>query len=435
MSRRVLVLEDDESLRLVISKALSRAGFEVRSTASPDTALERMAARQADALVADVLLGRENFLDRIDELSRMRPDAPIVVMSAQTTAATAIGAVKSGAFEYLPKPFDLNDLVGTVERALEKGARSPNVSAPDGYADLIGRSAAMQDAFRRIGRLAGRRDPVLIAGPEGSGRAAAGRVLHRDGGLDGPLIEAGPERFAESGFALLDRAAGGSVLLRRVEALNDRAQGVLQEVLEGAGAEAGAETGPRIIATVAADGAERLRPALLDRLAIGLIEMPALRDRGADRALLFRRFLEEAGQGAPTLSEEAEAFINAQVWPGEVSQLRRTARRLAAQGPRGAVGSEDVSQAMDAMMRTEPAEALSDAAARFFALSEASGRPAIADAAAAALDAGLVSAALEAAGGVRQDAARRLGMNRNTFARKLDALIEAGKLRPDGNSR
>ena len=430
MGRRVLVLEDDESLRLVISKALSRAGFEVRSTASPDTALDRMAAREADALVADVLLGRENFLTRIEELARLRPDAPVVVMSAQTTAATAIGAVKSGAFEYLPKPFDLNDLVEILQRALQREAPASSAAPADGYPDLIGRSPAMQDAFRRIGRLAAGADPVLITGPQGSGRAAAARVLHRDSGLDGPLVEAGPERFAESGFALVESASGGSILLRRVEALGERAQAVLLESLETGGA-----ARARILATAAREASERLRPDLLDRLAIGLIEMPSVRDRGADRALLFRRFLQEAGGGALTLSEAGEAFVNAQVWPGEVSQLRRTARRLAAQGPRGSVGPHDVSRAMEAAPSADPGDALSDAAARFFADKAAAGEDMIADSAGAAVDAGLVAAALTAAGGVRQDAARRLGMNRNTFARKLDALIEAGKLRPDGNSR
>jgi len=119
MAHRVLILEDDESLRLVIAKALSRAGFEVRATASVDAALERLSRREADVLLADVLLGRENFLDRLEEVKRVRPDAPIIVMSAQTTARTAIEAGKAGVYEYLPKPFDLNDMVAVVKRSLE----------------------------------------------------------------------------------------------------------------------------------------------------------------------------------------------------------------------------------------------------------------------------------------------------------------------------
>lgn len=428
MGRRVLVLEDDESLRLVISKALSRAGFEVRSTASPDTALDRMASREADALVADVLLGRENFLDRIDELARLRPDAPVVVMSAQTTAATAIGAVKSGAFEYLPKPFDLNTLVEILQRALQVSPGGGPKPRAEVYPDLIGRSPAMQDAFRTLGRLAGRRDPVLIVGPEGSGRAAAARVLHRDGVDEGPLMEAGPERMAHEGYSLLETARQGSVLLRRADAWTETVCNIVLETLEGDG-------GPRIIATASSDAFDRLPGPLLDRLAIGLIHMPPVRERGADRAMLFRHFLNEASNGACTLKETAETFINAQVWPGEVSQIRQIARRLAAQGPRGAISEQDIAALMQSGPGQSQMVSLEDAAAKFFAAGEASGLADIAERAAESLEAGLIRAAMEASGGVRLEAAKRLGMNRNTFARKLDALVEAGKLRPNGNSR
>lgn len=428
MGRRVLVLEDDESLRLVISKALSRAGFEVRSTASPDTALTRMAAREADALVADVLLGRENFLDRIEELARLRPDAPVVVMSAQTTAATAIGAVKSGAFEYLPKPFDLNDLVDTLKRALEGGGdRSPRA---DAYPDLIGRSPAMQAAFRALGRLTGRKDPVLITGPEGSGRAAAGRVLHRDSAVSGPLIEAGPERLDAEGFGLFEAASDGTLLLRRAEGWSERASNIVLEMLE-----TGAAQRSRLVVTALDARMGDLPAGLIERLAVGLIEMPPVRERGEDRALLFQRFLEEAGPGEFSLSEAGEAYVNLQVWDGEVAQIQRIARRIAAQGPRGLVGVDEIRAAASIGRASDPEQALRDAAARFFAASEAARCAEIAEAAVSTLEAGLISAALEASGGVKQEAARRLGMNRNTFARKLDALLEAGTLRPNGNSR
>lgn len=428
MGRRVLVLEDDESLRLVISKALSRAGFEVRSTASPDTALDRMAARDADALVADVLLGRENFLDRIEELARLRPDAPVVVMSAQTTAATAIGAVKSGAFEYLPKPFDLNDLVSILQRALE--GKSGAATRKEAYPDLIGRSLSMQDAFRTIGRLASRRDPVLITGPQGSGRAAAGRVLHRDSAVTGPLVEAGPERLDADGFALFESASEGTLLLRRAEGWSEKAQRIVQETLE-----TGAAPRVRLVVTCDGEALAGLSGGLLDRLAVGLIKMPPVRSRGEDRSLLFRHFLDEAGQGAFTLGEDGAQFVNSQVWDGEVAQLRRVARRIAAQGPRGTIGEQEVRDALDAGHAVDPDQSLKDAAARFFAACEAERSQDIAGDAVSTLEAGLIAAALEASGGVRQEAARRLGMNRNTFARKLDALLEAGKLRLNGNSR
>jgi two-component system nitrogen regulation response regulator GlnG len=412
MSNRVLVLEDDDSLRLVISKALSRAGFEVRSTASPQTAVDRMTAGDADALVADVLLGRENFLERLDEIARVRPDAPVVVMSAQTTAATAIGAAKRGAFEYLAKPFDLNDLVDILERALKRPPRRPR-SEREGFGGLVGRSAAMQAAFRSLGRLAKRRDPVLIVGPDGSGRGAFARVLHRESGRDSALVEAGPERLHDQP-GLLDQDAD-AILLRRAEAWDARTIGRVLERLES-------ETpgGPRLIVTAHSDVRTTLPAVLIDRLAVGLLDIPPLRSRGEDRALLFRHFLAKAGEGRFSLSEDGAAMVNTLGWTGEVLELKRTAERVAALGVPGEVGPGDIEAARAAPRSADPDTALQDAAARYFA-SAAPGDE-LAVRAMAALDSGLIRAALEESGGVRQEAARRLGMNRNTFARRISAL-------------
>lgn len=412
MNERILILEDDDSLRLVISKALSRAGFEVRSTATPQTAVDRMAAGEADALVADVLLGKENFLDRLEEVARLRPDAPVIVMSAQTTAATAIGAARQGAFEYLAKPFDLNDLVQILQRALKHAPSEPRKDR-DGYGGLVGRSSAMQAAFRSLGRLAKRSEPVLIVGPEGAGRAAFARVLHAESGRPGALIEAGPERLADSPRVLDEPAA--AFLLRRAEGWDARTQGRVLERLE-------AETpgAPRFIVTAGPEVRGTLPHALINRIAVGLLELPPVRQRGADKALLFRHYLSKAGRDRFTLSDEAAAFVNQEGWSGEVLEIRRTAERIAAQGVPGAVSAQDVAEAMAAPRAADPETALQDAAARYFA--SRAGADDLAASAQAALEAGLIRAALDAAGGVRQDAARRLGMNRNTFARRIAAL-------------
>ena len=156
MAHRVLILEDDESLRLVIAKALSRAGFEVRATASADAALERLVRREVDVLLADVLLGRESFLDRLDEVTRVRPDIPVIIMSAQTTARTAIEAGKAGVFEYLPKPFDLNDMVAVVKRSLEGTA---SAGAPVAPPDSAGWSVGLRPCRKPSERLDDWRGP------------------------------------------------------------------------------------------------------------------------------------------------------------------------------------------------------------------------------------------------------------------------------------
>lgn len=415
MTRRVIVLEDDESLRLVITKALSRAGFEVRATASPDTAIERMARQEADVLVADVLLGRENFLDRIAEVRQLRPDAPILVMSAQTTAGTALKAGSEGAFEYLPKPFDINDLVDTLNRALENlppAHRTPGAALAE--PELLGKSAAMQAAFKAIARLTRSRVPVMITGPEGSGRASAARLIHKRSATDGPLIEAGPRQLKLEPSKLWNAARGGTLLLRRAEDWSPDSQSFLREQLE-----AEAEGDVRVIATGSGQVAEALPRALLDLIAVGHIEIPPVFQRSGDRALIFNSFLRAAGSGF-TLSQAGIDFVNAQAWPGEVLQLRRTAQHIVAQSQPGEVGPDAISNAMAGPRLHGPDTDLELAGIRYFAASELANADDLAARAIMQLERGMIKAALEAAGGVRQEAARRLGMNRNTFARKID---------------
>jgi len=416
MKPRVIVLEDDESLRLVITKALSRAGFEVRATASPDTAIDRMARQEADALVADVLLGQENFLDRLSEITQIRPDAPVIVMSAQTTVATALNANKGGAYEYLPKPFDINELTAILHRALE-GIRARPGAKPAGAGErLLGQSPAMQAAFRAMARLAQSRAPVLILGPDGSGRATAGRVIHLQGGLSGPLIEAGPQQFSGQAAELWARAQGGSLLLRRAEDWTRASQAFLRENLEREGA-----PGPRLIVTAQERVADHLPPALLDLIGVGRVVLPPVHKRGGDRALLFKAFLHAADRNFELTAAGAE-FVNAQAWPGEVLQLKRIAHHIVAQSARGPVGPEAIANAMAGPDARDPDRDLETAAIRYYAALSQAGGEALAVRAQRQLERGLVRAALEASGGVRQEAARRLGMNRNTFARKLDQL-------------
>lgn len=424
MGHRILILEDDESLRLVIAKALSRAGFDVRATASADAALDRLARREADLLLADVLLGRDNFLERLDEVARIRPDAPVIIMSAQTTARTAIEAGKAGVFEYLPKPFDLNVMIETVERALQvapaSGSRHVRV---EGLGGLIGQSPAMQDAFRAIGRLAARKSPVLVTGPSGSGRALAARVLLAESGIGGPVIEAGPDRMRRDGPHLLEAASAGALILRRADRWDDGVQDWVQEALETTRADA-----PRLVATAPPDVGKVLRRELLERLAIGRVDLPPVSERGADRALLFAHFLQQDGAGR-SLSEEAASFVNAQVWPGEVLELKRIAARLAVQGRRGPVEPGEIRALMAEFAVEDPSGALEAAARAFFGARAAAGSTEISAEAQLAVDRGLIGAALSAEGGTRIEAAKRLGLNRNTLSRRM---VSAG-LSSDGS--
>ena len=416
MAHRVLILEDDESLRLVIAKALSRAGFEVRATASADAALERLVRREVDVLLADVLLGRESFLDRLDEVSRVRPDIPVIIMSAQTTARTAIEAGKAGVFEYLPKPFDLNDMVAVIKRSLEDVAPSSGPASTQGFGGLVGRSPAMQEAFRSLGRLARTMSPVLFTGPEGSGRTHCARVLVSESGVVGPVIEAGPARMRREGAALLEAAAGGALILRRADAWDEESQDWVLEALETPRGDT-----PRILATATADIARHLQPALLSHLAVGRVQLPPLRERGEDRALLFAHFLAEQTP-AREMDETVRQYINNQVWAGEVLELKRVALHLSMQGARGPLRTDEIEAAIHEFTGRDAGADLTEAAARFFGECMAQDVSDIAEKAQLAVDRGLFSAALDSTNGVRQDAAKLLGLNRNTLTRRLAAL-------------
>ncbi|WP_158291636.1 response regulator [Marinicauda algicola] len=413
MSARILVLEDDESLRLVMTKALSRAGYEVRATASAQTAIDRVVRGEADLLVADVVLGQENFLDRIDEITRARPDFPVIVVSAQTTAATAINAARRGARRYLPKPFDLDDLVAAARSALSGAAEQAPGRAParGSFGGLVGRSGAMQAVFQAIGRLSGNRLPVLFTGPEGSGRATAARALHEARGGKA-LAEAGPQRLDRDGLAVFEGAADG-VLLRRADRWSARAQESVLEYLE-------ARPDAAVYATGTPDVSGVLERALYDRIAAALVELPPLRIREGDARLLFEAALQRLGANS-ALSREACAFIDRWPWPGEVLELERAAARLVSEGLGGTVRAQDI-QAVLAWNAPPAADGLSgaveQAASRWFTQGEGEAGRRVQD----TVDAALIRAALAHCGGVRRDAAALIGWNRNTLARRIEAL-------------
>lgn len=412
MSARILVLEDDESLRLVITKALSRAGFEVRATASPATAIDRAIRGEADLLIADVLLGQENFLDRIDEITRARPDFPVIVISAQTTAATAINAARRGARRYLPKPFDLDDLVDAAGAALSGRQPAERAARPaESFAGLIGRSGAMQSVFQAIGRLASNRLPVLLTGPEGSGRATAARALHKARGVR-DLVEAGPARLDAQGLGVFEQGADG-FLLRRAHRWSEIAQACVLEFLESA-------RGIPVYVTAGPDAANRLDPALFNRLAAAEIALPPLYTREGDARLIFEQALIRL-ESRLELGADAVAFIGRWSWPGEVLEVERAASRLVLSGQQGPVSAAALQQVLIPSGSREGDDiacAVEQAAARHFATEQADTGKHIQD----IVDAALIRAALAHCGGVRRDAAAKLGWNRNTLARRIEAL-------------
>ena len=186
---KVLIADDDNSIRLVLSHAFTRAGFQVRATGAASTLAKWAAEGEGDVIVTDVIMPDENVFEVLPRIRRARPNLPIIVMSAQTTLLTAVAAAERGAFEYMPKPFDLDDMVAAARRAIAPQGHAPPARATrDADLPLIGRSAAMQAVYRTLSRLLAGDEPVLLTGETGSGKTLAARVLHELGARrDGPL--------------------------------------------------------------------------------------------------------------------------------------------------------------------------------------------------------------------------------------------------------
>ena len=433
---KVLIADDDASIRLVLSHAFTRAGFQVRATGAAATLLKWAADGEGDVIVTDVVMPDENVFEVLPRIRRARPHLPIIVMSAQTTLLTAVAAAERGAFEYMPKPFDLDHMVAAARRALAPGDVAPPARlVRDANMPLIGRSPAMQAVYRTLSRLVGGDEPVLVSGETGAGKTLAARVLHDLGGRrEGPFVGlpaaglAGAEleaRFLGPEGALA-RAAGGDLLLEDVDRLDGVAQARLVGLLDGIEA---MPRPPRLLATAGAPGGEGvLSDALRHRLAVTELKMPALRERPEDVRELAAAALQKLGAGGAGRSLDGEALrrLERHAWPGNVRELNNLMRRLARlhQGARLGLAAVEAELAV-APDDAEDAEAA--AAARLDLAVDrlfAAGAPAagVHERLVAALERPLLRAALAASGGAQLRAAEMLGMNRNTLRKRLGDL-------------
>ena len=363
----ILVADDDRGIRTVLSQALGRAGHDVRTTGTAANLWKWISDGEGDLVITDVVMPDENGLDLIPRIRKIRPDLRIVVMSAQNTLLTAVRAAERGAFEYLPKPFDLKEVVEVVERALSerKNAGAPKASLPgDGEEDLplIGRSAAMQDIYRVLARLMNTDLTVMITGESGTGKELVARALHDYGkrrygpfvainmaAIPRELIESelfGHEKGAFTGATnryagRFEQAEGGTLFLDEIGDMPLMMQvkllRVLQEkVFERVGGTQPIQTNVRIIAATHRDLEaqivdQRFREDLYYRLNVFPIEMPPLRDRGEDLPLLIDDLLVRiAEEGGPRLefTEAALDFLQTYPWPGNVRELSNLLERL-----------------------------------------------------------------------------------------------------------
>lgn len=365
-TRTVLIADDDSTIRTVLSQALNRAGFSVRSTSTAGALWRWVSDGEGDVVVTDVVLPDENVFDVLPRIRKMRPMLPVIVMSAQNTIMTAIRATELGAYDYLPKPFDLNALVQTVTRALEKANKParPRLEEQGEALPIIGRSPAMQDIYRLIARLTQTDLTVTIVGESGTGKELVARALHdfsrRKKGpfvainmaaIPRDLIESelfGHEKGSFTGASgrmagRFEQAEGGTLFLDEIGDMPLEAQTRLLRVLQQGeyttvGGSTPIKTNVRIICATHRDLRQLITQALFRedlffRLNVVPLRLPPLRERTEDIPDLARHFLDEAhSEGLPRkdLSAEALRALAAYRWPGNVRELENLIKRLLA---------------------------------------------------------------------------------------------------------
>ncbi|HTR18049.1 MAG TPA: nitrogen regulation protein NR(I) [Acetobacteraceae bacterium] len=468
----VLVADDDRSIRTVLTQALGRSGYQVRSTGNAATLWRWVEDGEGDLVITDVMMPDENGLDLIPRIKRIRPELRIIVMSAQSTLMTAVKATQRGAFEYLPKPFDLKELLGVVGRALAAPAplpeHPPETPDADERLPLIGRSPAMQEIYRTIARLTTADLTVMINGESGTGKELVARALHDYGRRrSGPfvainmaaipreLIESelfGHERGAFTGAhnrspGRFEQANGGTLFLDEIGDMPAEAQTRLLRVLQegeftSVGGRQAIKANVRIVAATHRDlrqaiRAGQFREDLFYRLNVVPIRLPPLRERTEDIPLLARHFLDRArdsGLPAKVLSQGAIDALRAHRWPGNVRELENLMRRLAALCPQEMITEEVIeaeladhaapeSEAPESGGQEGLAQAVERHIRQFLAASR-DGMPMrdIYDQVIAEVERPLIQMTLSATRGNQIKAAAMLGLNRNTLRKKIRDL-------------
>jgi two-component system nitrogen regulation response regulator GlnG len=464
---RILVVDDDTAIRTVVREALRREGHIVETAASVAEQHRALKSFVPHVLVTDVVLPDGNGLDIIPEMLTAYPNMPVIVLSAQNTLATAVRATEQGAFEYLPKPFDLGELTRAVAAALAAGG----VTAQDGATDdtteelpLIGRSPPMQEVYRTIARVVANDLTVLILGESGTGKELVARAVHDLGprakrpfvainmaAIPRELIESelfGHERGAFTGAAArtagrFEQAQGGTLFLDEIGDMPFEAQTRLLRVLQAGeftpvGGARSIRADVRIIAATHKDlpkliAEHAFREDLYYRLNVVPVRLPPLRQRAEDIAELSRHFLDRAAaEGLPRklLSPGAIDRLAAHAWPGNVRELENLMRRLAALAREDVISAPMVEQQLngpagaDLQAAVAPSGGLAGAIelhlARYFATFGRDLPPdGLFDRVLAEVERPLLRLSMAAAHGNQLRAARLLGINRNTLRKKL----------------
>lgn len=443
MDGTILVADDDRTIRTVLTQALTRAGCKVHATSSLMTLMRWVEEGKGDLVISDVVMPDGNGLETLPKITEARPGLPVIVISAQNTIMTAIQAAEAEAFDYLPKPFDLPDLMKRAGRALEVKRRAPirreSVEEESDELPLVGRTPAMQALYRLVARVMNTELSVMISGESGTGKSLIGRAIHdfSDRRAMPFIVASASDLEGVDGPAnLIARARGGSILFDEVGDFDAEAQAKIVRMLDGFG-----DPAPRIMATSQDDLSHRIddggfRQDLYYRLSGVTVHVPALRERVDDIPLLADHFLSRAERdGAPArrFDDDAMEMIRAYSWPGNVRQLENTVRRLVVTSPEDQISKADVEHVLGNQPAMEPVggradtDKLSASVAahlkRYFDLhGGVLPPPGLYQRILREVELPLIEIALDATGGNQAKCADLLGINRNTLRKKITDL-------------
>ncbi len=453
MDGTVLVADDDRTIRTVLTQALTRAGCKVHATSSLTTLMRWVAEGKGDVVISDVAMPDGNGLEMLPKIAQDRPDLPVIVISAQNTIMTAIQAAEAQAFDYLPKPFDLPDLMKRTRRALEhkrRRAPEPRAGAEDERPDelpLVGRTPVMQALYRVVARVMNTDLPVIVTGESGTGKSLIARAIHDFSDrrtLPFVTVSEADLRDLEGPARVLARVKGGTLLIEELTEIGDEVQARIVRMMDAPG-----EHVPRFMATSQIDPARatergRLRRDLYYRLGGTTLQLPALRERVDDIPLLVAHFLARAERdGAPRrwLSDEAQDLFRRYSWPGNVRQLENAVRRLSLTSRTDEISRSEVESMLRSQPEVEPilgggeSERLSTSVARhlrryFDMHGNMLPPPGLYQRILREVEAPLIEIALDATGGNQAKCADLLGINRNTLRKKIrDLDIEVTRRR------
>ena len=442
MDGTVLVADDDRTIRTVLTQALTRAGCKVHATSSLTTLMRWVGEGKGDVVISDVMMPDGNGLEMLPKISQDRPGLPVIVISAQNTIMTAIQAAEAEAYDYLPKPFDLPDLMKRTAKALEQKSRHPARGPEDERPDelpLVGRTPVMQSLYRVVARIMNTDLPVLIWGESGTGKSLIARAIHDFSDrrtLPFVTVSAADLQDLEGPARVLARVKGGSLLIDEIADIPEELQARIVRMMDTPG-----EFVPRFLATsqtdlTAAMKAGTVRKDLFYRLSGTTLNVPALRERVDDIPLLATHFLlraEKSGQMSRVLSDDAIEMVRTYSWPGNVRQLENAVRSLGLTSRAAEITAAEVAQVLGSQPETEPLRSAGDTEKlgasvarhlrRYFDLHGDMLPPeGLYGRILREVETPLIEIALDATGGNQAKCADLLGINRNTLRKKITEL-------------